>query len=51
MNDEEEIWQKNQLGKWQIRIFIDNKDHEPELLPDEAIALAGSEPVAASDVH
>jgi len=46
-----EIWQKNQLGKWRIRVFIDNKDHEPEMLPDEAIAVVGSEPVAASDVH
>ena len=46
-----EIWQKSQLGKWQIRIFIDNKDHEPEMLPYEAIALAGSELVSASDAH
>ena len=38
-----EIWQKNEAGKWQIRIFIDNKDHEPEMLPEEAIALAGSQ--------
>lgn len=38
-----EIWQKNEAGKWQIRIFMDNKDHEPEMLPEEAIALAGSQ--------
>lgn len=43
-----EIWQKNQAGKWQIRIFIDNKDHAPEMLPQDANAWAGSEPVAVS---
>ena len=42
-----EIWQKNQAGKWQIRIFIDNKDHAAEMLPEEAIALAGSQIYAA----
>ena len=46
-----EIWQKNEADKWQIRIFIDNKDHEAEMLPEEAIALAGSQITAASAVH
>lgn len=46
-----EIWEKNQAGKWQIRIFIDNKDHEAEMLPEEAIALAGSQITAASAVY
>lgn len=42
-----EIWHRDQAGKWQIRIFIDNKDHEPEMLPEDAIALAGSQITAA----
>ena len=42
-----EIWQKNQAGKWEIRIFMDNKDHEPEMLPEEAIALANPELIVA----
>jgi len=46
-----EIWQKNQAGKWQIRIFIDNKDHEPEMLPSEVNVWAGSEPIAALGVR
>jgi ketosteroid isomerase-like protein len=46
-----EIWQKNETGKWQIRIFIDNKDHAPEMLPKETSAWAGSQLVAASGVR
>lgn len=42
-----EIWQKKQAGKWQIQIFIDNKDHAAKMLPEEAIALAGSQIYAA----
>ena len=42
-----EIWQKNQTGQWKIRIFMDNKDHEPEMLPQQAIALANPEPIVA----
>ena len=38
-----EIWQRNQDDKWQIRIFMDNKDHEPEMLPQRAITLANPE--------
>lgn len=43
-----EIWQRNEAGEWQIRIFMDNQDHAPEMLPQEAIALANPELVAAS---
>lgn len=43
-----EIWQKNQAGKWQIKIFLDNQDHAPEMLPAEAIASAGPELTASS---
>lgn len=46
-----EIWQKTDAGKWQIRIFIDNTDHHPEMLAEEASAWAGSEPIAASGVR
>lgn len=46
-----EIWQKSESGKWQIRIFLDNQDHKPEMLPQEAIEVAGSEPAAASAVR
>jgi ketosteroid isomerase-like protein len=46
-----EIWQKNEIGKWQIRLFIDNKDHLPELLPQEATAWASSQLIVASAVH
>lgn len=42
-----ELWQRNQAGKWEIRIFMDNKDHEPEMLPQEAIALANPELIVA----
>ena len=43
-----EIWQKNQAGKWQIRIFLDNQDQAPEMLPMEASVSASSELIAAS---
>ncbi|HWC20088.1 MAG TPA: nuclear transport factor 2 family protein [Terriglobales bacterium] len=46
-----EIWQKSPAGKWQIRIFINNKDHEPEMLPQQATAWAGSELAGASGVR
>jgi ketosteroid isomerase-like protein len=42
-----EIWQRNQAGRWKIRIFMDNKDREPEMLPQEAIALANPELIVA----
>ena len=42
-----EIWLRNQDGRWQIQIFMDNKDHEPEMLPQRAMALADSEPSVA----
>jgi ketosteroid isomerase-like protein len=29
-----EIWQKSPEGKWQISVFISNKDQSPEMLPD-----------------
>jgi ketosteroid isomerase-like protein len=43
-----EIWKRNQAGKWQIRIFIDNQDHNPQMLPEEATVLAGAEQAAPS---
>jgi len=46
-----EIWQKNQAGKWQIRVFIDNEDHKPEMLPQEATASVSLQLSAASDVR
>lgn len=42
-----EIWHRSQAGKWEIRIFMDNEDHDPEMLPQEAIALANPEPIVA----
>ena len=46
-----EIWQKNQNGKWQIQIFLDNEDRAPEMLPDEAMVWASSDPSVASAVR
>lgn len=43
-----EIWRKNQAGTWQIRIFLDNQDYPPEMLPIKATALSDSELIAAS---
>lgn len=46
-----EIWQKTPTGEWQIRLFMDNKDQQPEMLPEKATAWAGPQRVAASGDH